>query len=92
MYILLCCQGKEIQTLLHNYFKNNDIFMPQSIDDFRNRESHAPHCWAAVVVQQYYYIIALQLPTSKQPTMVGVAFSIFEVYVKKKKGCQRNKK
>jgi hypothetical protein len=63
------------------------------IDDFRNGKSHAPHCWSAVVVQQYNYIVALPLPdhiqcnyiaalplpTRKQPTMVGVSFSISEV-------------
>jgi hypothetical protein len=28
---------------------------------------------------EYNYIVALPLPTSRQPTMVGVAFSISEV-------------
>jgi hypothetical protein len=63
------------------------------LDDFRNRESHAPHCWSAMVVQQYNfiialplpdciqcnYIVALPLPTSKQPTMMGVTITISEV-------------
>jgi hypothetical protein len=29
----------------------------KAIDDFRNRKSHAHHCWSAVVVQQYNYIV-----------------------------------
>jgi hypothetical protein len=53
------------------------IFFYCLIDDFRNEKTRPPLLVAkllAVVVEQCNYSVALPLSTSKQPTMVGVAF------------------
>jgi hypothetical protein len=72
---------KQINNITENYCQKRFVnrVVKNSIDDFRNGKSHAPHCWSAVVVQQYTYIVALPLPDCIQCNYVAALYHCQQV-------------